>query len=56
MSRSVLEGLEIPSRVKEVLEEIIIELEALSGEDYRLYLFGSYARGDWVEGTKRCRY
>ncbi|MEM1611546.1 MAG: nucleotidyltransferase domain-containing protein [Sulfolobales archaeon] len=50
MSRSVLEGLGIPSRVREALEELITRLEAFLGEDYRLYLFGSYARGDWVEG------
>lgn len=45
-----MEGLEIPSKVKEALEELVENLERALGRDYELYLFGSYARGDWVIG------
>ena len=48
---SVLERLGIPSRVKEALRELVERLEEALGGDFKLYLFGSYARGDWVEGV-----
>lgn len=47
---NVLEKLEIPDRVKEILAELIERLKEVLGNDFQLYLFGSYARGDWVEG------
>lgn len=50
MSRIGLERPEIPEKVKEALRELAKRLGLVLGEDYRLYLFGSYARGDWIEG------
>jgi predicted nucleotidyltransferase len=44
-----LEELQIPEGVKRVLMILMEGLEEELG-DFRLYLFGSYARGDWVEG------
>ncbi len=46
---NVLEKLEIPKNIREALRELIEDLEAVLGEDFKLYLFGSYARGDWIK-------
>jgi len=40
--------LEIPRDVEEALRELARNLERVLGKDFRLYLFGSYARGDWI--------
>ncbi len=37
--------------MKEALRELVERLEEALGGDFKLYLFGSYARGDWVEGV-----
>ena len=46
--RSTLEELEIPEKVRKALQELLENLEKAIGEDFKLYLFGSYARGDWL--------
>ena len=46
-----LRRLEIPEEVKEALRELLRELKKALGRDFKLYLFGSYARGDWVRGS-----
>jgi len=48
--RKELEELEIPEKIKRIVEKLVKELERVLGGDFQLYLFGSYARGDWVEG------
>ncbi len=47
---SALRSLGIPKRVKDALEELVARLREVLG-DVEVYLFGSYARGDWVEGS-----
>jgi len=46
--KDALERLEIPEEVKRALKELIRGLRRAVGEDFKLYLFGSYARGDWI--------
>ena len=45
--RRGLDSLELPQRIKEVLREFLAKVrEELGGAE--VYLFGSYARGDWL--------
>ena len=46
-SFQALEKLEIPSKVKEILREFLIKIRQALG-DAEVYLFGSYARGNWL--------
>ena len=39
---------EPPAKIKEALEKFIENLKKHLGEDVQVYLFGSYARGDWL--------
>ena len=48
MKRSLRE-LRIPKEIEEALEDLVERLKESLGE-FKLYLFGSYARGDWVRG------
>jgi len=40
----------IPGRVRRAIEEFLANLERELG-DFEAYLFGSYARGDWLEDS-----
>ena len=44
-----LEELEVPERIREALRRLASRLQERLRE-FELYLFGSYARGDWVNG------
>jgi len=44
---SALEALDLPKRVKAALKRFVNELKKLDYE-CEAYLFGSYARGDWL--------
>ena len=45
-----MEGLELPERVRRALEELLERAQEVLG-DFEVYLFGSYARGDWIEDS-----
>ena len=41
----------IPGYVREALEELSKRLKEVLGNEFQLYLFGSYARGDWLRDS-----
>jgi len=43
-----LERLRVPKEVAEILREFVEKVRRVLGEDTEVYLFGSYARGDWL--------
>ena len=45
-----LEGLSLPERVRRILQELPGRVRERLGEA-EVYLFGSYARGDWLEDS-----
>ena len=47
VSSSALECLDIPKRIKVALKRFLIKLKKVD-QECEVYLFGSYARGDWL--------
>jgi len=50
MSSSVLEKLSLPDKVRKAIEEFVEAVGQLY-PDAQIYLFGSYARGTWLEDS-----
>ncbi|MEM1730855.1 MAG: nucleotidyltransferase domain-containing protein [Ignisphaera sp.] len=46
----VLDKLEIPEGIKKILRDFIVKAKERLG-DVEIYLFGSYARGDWLRDS-----
>ncbi len=45
-----LSSLDLPEKVREALREFLAKVEKALGE-VEVYLFGSYARGDWLSDS-----
>jgi len=50
VSSERLKELSIPPRILKAIRDLVDSLKKLSG-DVRVYLFGSYARGTWIEDS-----
>lgn len=43
-----MRGLDLPRSIEEALKEFMLKVHELLGPETRVYLFGSFARGDWL--------
>jgi len=48
---SALDKLQIPIKVKKALQVFLTKVEKVLDKDVEVYLFGSFARGDWLEDS-----
>lgn len=46
----VLDRLDLPEEIKNILKDFIVKIKERLGE-VEIYLFGSYARGDWLHDS-----
>lgn len=46
-----MKKLELPENVRKALKKLKRDLVKVLGDDVEVYLFGSYARGDWLENS-----
>ena len=46
-----LDSLNIPNDIKKILKEFIAKAKQTLGEDVKIYLFGSYAKGTWLRDS-----
>ncbi|RLE78672.1 MAG: DNA polymerase III subunit beta [Thermoprotei archaeon] len=48
---SVLDKLQVPIEVKKALRAFLTRVGEVLGRDVEIYLFGSFARGDWLKDS-----
>ena len=46
-----LSKLDIPNNIKEVLLNFIVKIRQVLGDNVKVYLFGSYAKGTWLNDS-----
>jgi len=44
-------NLRVPNNIREILEDFKNKVIKVLGKDTQIYLFGSYARGDWLNDS-----